>query len=449
MKNFKIQYILILLITLSGCSDYVEIDYVGNERELTYTDDYRYLMNDNLVLETGWSSPLLSSDDVEFPEDYQATVSDVWGRIYTWQSYFYVEGNQDTDWANLYKTIYSCNVISDGVMSSKAGTEAEKSGILAEAKVHRAFAYLALVNMYAPHYNAATAASTKSVPLLVTSDLYTALNRATVENVYKLIISDLTEALPNLPQTPEFNELPSKAAAYALLARTYLYMGNYDAALTNAQSALDIKGTLIDLNDYAFNPYGYPVKLENSEIILSKKASFGFDGAPLSDDLLSLVTANDIRNDVYIAAGSNFYQNPHSGVSYGIGSYSYTTGINCGPSVPEMMLIKAECQARTSNPDGAIETINSLRAKRFSTDSSITLGTGESALDYVLNERRIELMGRGFRWFDMKRFNLEAGKETTLVRTFDSQTYTLSPNEDTSVYPIFTDYISKNPELGE
>ncbi len=448
MKKIIYIYSALSLLIFASCRDYVEISPEGDARVLKYTWDYRALANAFSSFEYGWDYPLISSDDTEFSETYQNSVTDIVGRIYTWSDYIFEEGNQDTDWSNLYKEIYNCNVIIDGVMDSEDGTDSEKKEIMAEAKVNRAFAYLSLVNLYAPHYSATTK-SEKSVPLLTTSDLFTPLNRASIEGVYSQILSDLNAAVAVLPETPEYNVLPSQVAAYALLARTYLYMGNYSLALENAQSALDIQNSLIDFNDIATNPYGYPAKLQNPEIILSKVALYAYINTPLSSDLLALLEDNDIRNNIYTISGYSVYPS-FEGMAYGVNSYSYSNGVNMGPSVPEMYLIKAECQARLNNADGAIATINALRAKRFTADSDyeVVLGAGERALDYALRERRIELMGRGFRWFDMKRLYLEDSSIAPVSRTYRSETILFDPTTD-FVFPIFEDYIDKNPELGE
>ncbi len=448
MKKITIIYSMLSLLFLASCRDYVEIEPEGNSRELLYTTDYRALANTYSSFEYGWNYPMISSDDTYFDDSYQYSVSDIIGQIYTWGDYFFIEGNQDTDWSALYKQIYNCNVIIDGVMDSKDGTDDEKSEILAEAKVNRACAYLSLVNMYAPHYYETTK-NEKSVPLLITSDLYTPLNRATIENVYNQIISDLTAAIDDLPENAEYNVLPSQTSAYSLLARTYLYMGDYELSKDYAQDALDIQNTLIDFNDIASNPYSYPAKLLNPEIIQSKMAVYSYINKPLSSELISLLEDDDLRKNVYTVSGSNIYPS-FTGYAFGIYAYSYSNGVNMGPSVPEMYLIKAECQARTNDPDGAVETINALRAKRFTSgsDYEVVLENGESALDYVLKERRIELMGRGFRWFDMKRLYLENPSIAPVSRTYRGETITFDSSKD-FVYPIFQDYIDKNPELGE
>ncbi len=450
MKKITFIYCIVLsLLLLGSCRDYVEIEPESNERELKYTSDFRALVNSYSNFEYAWSYPIISSDDTEFDDSYQYTVSDIIGRIYTWDDYFFVEDNQDSDWSNLYKAIYYCNVIIDGVMDSEKGTSSEKIEIMAEAKVHRAFAYLCLVNMYAPHYSS-SAKDEKSVPLLLTPDLFASLSRATVQEVYDQIIEDLTTAIDPLPEQPEFNVLASKISAYAVLARTYLYMGNYQLALENAQYALDIQSSLIDFNDIASNPYSYPVKLENPEIILSKKALYSYINKPLSNDLISLLDDNDLRKSVYTISGSSVYPT-FDGYTFGIYTYSYSNGVNMGPSVPEMYLIKAECQARLDAVGtDAVATINELRKKRFlsGSDYEIVVGNGESALDYVLRERRIELMGRGFRWVDMKRLYLEDPSSAPVSRTYRGETITFDSETD-FVYPIFSDYIDLNPELGE
>ena len=449
MKKINIiYYTVISLLVFSSCRDYVEIEPESNSRELKYTSDFRALANTYSNVESGWSYPLISSDDVDFDDSYQYTVSDIIGRMYTWSNYFFVEDNQDSDWSGLYKAIYNCNVIIDGVMDSKDGTVAEKEEIMAEAKVNRAFAYLCLVNMYAPHYSS-DSKDENGVPLLLTPDLFASLNRASVEAVYHQIIKDLTEAVDILPESTEFNVLPSKVAAYAVLARTYLYMANYQLAMQNAQKALDIQHTLIDFNEIAGNPYSYPVLLENPEVILSRKAAYSYVNKPLSEELVNLLVEDDLRNNVYMISGSMIYPS-FTGYAFGINTYSYSNGVNMGPSVPEMYLVKAECQARLEDPQGAIATINILRENRFASGSGfeIVLGDGESALDYVLRERRMELMGRGFRWFDMKRLFLEDPSVAFNSRTYRGETISFDPEED-FVYPIFSDYIDMNPELGE
>lgn len=450
MKFLKFTLYILPALLLNSCRDYVEVEPVGNNRILKYTSDFRGLANNYNDISGSGGIYLLASADVDFPTAYQNGVSAIWGNSYTWQDKIYDPSQGDSDWIGLYKAVYYSNVIIDGVMSSQNGTEAEKKEIYAEAFVHRAFAYLQLVNTYGPQFDPASANSEKAVPLLIKPELFSSLDRSSVQQVYDQIISDLTSALANdIQDSPPFNVLPSKRAVYALMARTYLYMGSYQLSLENAQKALDMQKGLIDLNSFA-SPYSYPVLIENPEVIFSKTLFLSYNGAPLAQDLLSSFSPDDLRYNYFTAPGNNFYPT-HTGRSFGIFTYSYSNGINVGVSVPEMYLIAAECCARTGQPQKAVEYLNILRAKRYKANTAyqVNAATNAEALNLALAERQKELIGRGFRWFDQRRLNLDPNFQKIYTRVLKGQTYTLLPNSDGYVFPINQNYIDLNPELGK
>ncbi|WP_343590945.1 RagB/SusD family nutrient uptake outer membrane protein [Flavobacterium sp.] len=248
---------------------------------------------------------------------------------------------------------------------------------------------------------------------------------------------------------PQFNVLPSKRAVYALLARTYLLMGQYQLSLENAEKALQMQNSLIDFKSLA-TAYSYPVLIQNPEVIFSKTLLLTYNGAPLSTELLNSFGANDLRYNYYTAPGTSFYPT-YTGRGFGIYTYSYTNGINIGVSVPEMYLIAAECYARSGKIAEAVNYLNILRAKRFKSGTTYTVSatTNKEALDLVLAERRKEFIGRGFRWFDQRRLNLDPVYQKTYTRVFKGQTYTLAPNSDGYVFPINQNYIDLSPELGK
>lgn len=437
------------MLLLNSCRDYVEVEPVGNNRVLKYTSDYRALANNYSQTTLSGGIYLIANADVEFPTTYQTGVTTIWGNSYTWQDRIYDPSQGDADWNNLYKAIYYSNVIIDGVMDSQKGTTAEKKEIYAEALVNRAFAYLQLVNTYGPQFDPASDNSEKAVPLLLAPELFSSLERSTVGQVYDQIISDLQTALASdIQDQPDFNVLPSKKAVYAILARTYLYMGSYQLSLDNAQKALEIQNGMIDLKSLA-SAYSYPVLLQNTEVIFSKTLLISYNGAPLSNDLLNSFSSDDLRYDYYTIAGTNFYPN-YTGRGFGIATYSYTNGINIGPSVPEMYLIAAECYARLGDAAKAVENLNLVRAKRYKAETvyEVTATTPKDALDLVLTERQKEFIGRGFRWFDQRRLNLDPLYQKTYTRVFKGETYTLTPNSDGYVFPINQNYIDLNPELG-
>jgi hypothetical protein len=114
-----------------------------------------------------------------------------------------------------------------------------------------------------------------------------------------------------------------------------------------------------------------------------------------------------------------------------------------------MMLIKAESAARAGNISVCMELLNALRAKRFRPAdlTQLTAASNADALKLVIDERRRELFGRGFRWFDMRRLNQDAAFAKTYTRTFKGVSYNLEPNSNRYVYAIANKYILLNPEI--
>lgn len=107
----------------------------------------------------------------------------------------------------------------------------------AQVKAVRAFGYLNLAPYYQFSYS--VAADKPCVPIVTETTEDTANNpRATVAEVYDLIVSDLTYAIDNLEGfvRPDKGKI-DKQAALALRARTYLYMGKYAEAAQDAAAA--------------------------------------------------------------------------------------------------------------------------------------------------------------------------------------------------------------------
>ena len=70
----------------------------------------------------------------------------------------------------------------------------------------------------------------------------------------------------------------------------------------------------------------------------------------------------------------------------------------------ELYLLRAECYARTNNLTAAINDLNTVRAERSLSRLSETFGNQEIILDLILQERRRELIGEGWYWFDLVHF---------------------------------------------
>jgi starch-binding outer membrane protein, SusD/RagB family len=464
MNKRNILILLSTAILFPACEDYVDIKTQGSlvPEEIS---NYRYLLNNTSALEYGPKISDYASDDVEYIDSssqQQAIAnSDYYGyyaRSYTWQSDIFPIGAYQTDynWNDMYNTITYANVVINEVPESTGGTADEKNELIAEALVHRADAYLMLVNTYAKPYNSSTASSDLGVPLVLIETTTQSLKRASVEEVYTQVISDLKKALPNLEESQTYNTLPSKPSAYGDLARTYLFMNDYANAKLYADSALAMRSTLNDLSTLtSLSSSTYPTRISDPEVLLSKLADGGVSAySPyamrLSDDLLSLLGSKDQRytlfttdassiSDSYTTAGGRFFYKDKS----------MNEGRNIGPSVPEMMLIEAEYYARNNKPTEAMKWVNELRKKRFLASDYVDLTASDAsdALVKVIEERHREFFCRMLRWWDMRRLKDDSRFQKTYTRKWNGETYTLAPTSNRYVFPIPAYQILLNPEI--
>ncbi|QHS63625.1 RagB/SusD family nutrient uptake outer membrane protein [Chitinophaga agri] len=446
----RVIYLMAALLVVTGCRKYVEIDQIGT-RTFKYTSDYRAILDNNNIMEGGISLSIYSGDDTRLLDSSkQVGLTDINANAYTWQPQYWSDIQGDVDWEKLYKIIYTCNEVMNGVLTSEKGTEDDKKQLYAEALVHRAYSYWCLVSLYAKQYDAATAATDPGVPLLLTPDLFASLKRASVATVYNQIISDVKEAIPALPDLPDYNTRPAKSAAYAILARTYLGMRDFANAKHYADLSLSIQSDILDLRQYTTNIAAFPYRLNDKEVIFSKIVNgFTFQGIQLDTALLSLLGDKDLRYTLFVRPGASFFP---AFTGYGYWRYRYSREGNAianGPTVAEMMLVKAECAARENDVNTAIDLLNTLREKRFAAAdyTALQAGTAADALNSVVNERRREFFGTGLRWLDQKRLNKDAAFAATVTRRFKGVDYTLEPNSNRYVYPIGQKYILLNPEI--
>lgn len=457
MKKF-IYAILIggILASTTACRKYVEVPPMQTKL-LVNAADYQQLLQNTTDIDPAYYLPLLSGDDV-------GTVEATWqtsltgfnaplGNAYTWAAQYYGALEEDGDWQTAYKQIFIYNTIVEGVMGS-TGSEADKQKALSSALVQRAFMYHMLVNMYAKQYDAATAAGDPGVPLLLQPKFTTDLTRATVQQVYDKITADVLAAIPGLPDLPDVNTNVSKAAAYAMLARIYLNTRQFMEAGRYASLSLGLKNTLLDLNVYKSTNVpvvAFPNRIANVEEILFKRTRVYPSVLPLSADAVSMYDqTNDLRWTIFTMPGAAIqYNNFTTSRGYfrprlaGDGTY---VGLN----VPEVLLIKAETEARAGNTGAALTILNDFRKKRYNNASTyvdLTAGSPAVALQMVIDERKREFVGRGFRWFDQKRLSKDAGLIGTVTRVFNGNTYTLTPGSNRYVYPIADKYITQNPEI--
>ena len=433
---------------LTGCNDFLDIKPKGEKIPKTVTD-YETLLNYESVQKVSDTYPTYLTDDVYLPDVAQGTATPGLNSVeqsilnlYLFKKDVFGEAQDDGFWFASYNRIYYYNTVIDNIMNAEGPSEQQKHSIRAEALISRALEYLYLVNGYAKHYDVRTAETDPGVPLILDEDISKKdLVRASVKDVYAQIQSDLQAALPNLPVQPKGNAFrASKAAGYGILAKMYLYMGNYTEALKAANEVLAINNSLLDLKKYAvvkvqssIGRTNVPQDIDNPENIYIKFAPYVYGLSSKvfgSDELISLFSEDDMRLQIYFT--KNFRNIPTD--KYVWAPYLRA---NLAVSSPEIYLIAAECEAREGSVERAMALINKLRDNRIKNNTDVVATDRNDALQKVLEERRRELAMSGMvRYIDLKRLNQESQFAKTVTHVTGEGTFSLEPNSPLYVLPI-------------
>lgn len=460
MKTHSYTFVTVacLAIALASCNDFLDIKPKGvviPEK----CSDYESLLNDAQLMKASESYPSYMTDDVYMPYEDDMTGGFLYmelphQNLYSFQSEVFGDGEEDGLWEYSYNRIYTYNVIVEDVMASTQATEEHKKQVRAEALMGRAFEYLTLVNAYANHYDPATAATDPGVPLMLDKDINKSnLERASVQQVYDQIKADLDEAAIDLPEKPVLNAFrASKPVGYGMLARMYLYMGDYEKALANAEISLQHNATLLSLLPYrVLDPEQYigridvPARADNPENTYIRLAPYVFGLSAFvygSEDLVSLYDQEkDQRYLLYFARYLG-------GIDLDYPIWAPYIYANMAMATPEMYLIAAECEARIGSKDKAMEYINTLRDNRIIDNVPLTAADSGDALRKVLEERRREMPMLGCtRLIDLKRLNREAEFAKTIVHEVDGVEYKLEPNSPKYILPIPPNVMRFNPDM--
>lgn len=204
-------------------------------------------------------------------------------------------------WNDYFQGIFKANVLLAKLPNTEMDADL-KARFVAEAKALRAFSYFELEIMF------------KNIPLvlepLTATNMYD-VAQATPEAIYAQIEQDLTEAIAVLPPTVTLSTDAgrlTKGAAQALLGKVYLYEKKMDLA---AAQFAEVNGTPGQVNQYGnklldkFSDLWVPGNKFNSESILETAHSsagnsdWGWWGA-----------SNDEGNTVNVMVGPRSYSRP-------------------------------------------------------------------------------------------------------------------------------------------
>ncbi|HRF33085.1 MAG TPA: RagB/SusD family nutrient uptake outer membrane protein [Cyclobacteriaceae bacterium] len=319
-------------------------------------------------------------------------------------------------------------------LDNASGPQADRDRLKGEVYALRAWAYFNLVQMYGKRYVGGANNDQLGVPLVVTPTLE-GQPRATVEAVYTQINADLDQAIALLPSTPVNKSHPDKEVAKGLKARVALVQQNWALAETLANEArqglplmthAELRGGFSNITvgewmwgvdhlevhtTYFWGFHQYMSCNFNSSVnrVAPKLINSALYAQIPANDVRKLMWAATANDPATIAAPGGIkpqYMVQKFRLEAAAPSTSFSGDVPYMRAA-EMYLIEAEAQARQggAKETAAQNTLFSLVTTR-DPDYVTSTNTGSALIDEILLQRRIELWGEGFRFFDLKRMNL-------------------------------------------
>lgn len=352
----------------------------------------------------------------------------------------------ETLWGAIYTTINRVNVFLKGMddhadkVTGLIGA-ATASQYKAEAKFLRALCYFDLLTLYARPYTGNNGAS-PGLPLRLKAETTSANNdlaRSSVAEVYTQILADLNDAEAGLPAKYSSSLLnvtrAHRHSAIALKTRVYLSMGKYVEVVT--ESSKIVTGTA---PAFQAPSSGVAHKLESNvantftvyttaESIFSmpmtdadppgtqNQVGYYFNKPGVGNGEYAINTSTVTATAGIYADTSWKSTDARKGFITGSGSSTYLTKYNkpapYADYVPiigyaEILLNYAEAAARTGDLAKAGDLLKAVRNRSDAAYvySSTVLTTQTELINAILIERRIELLGEGFRSIDLLRLGL-------------------------------------------
>ena len=344
-----------------------------------------------------------------------------------------------------YTAINKTNVVlneADSLLSANAVTQEDFNQSTAEARFVRGYLYFNLVRTFG---------GVPKVDALVTDQADFNIPRASAEEIYSLIVSDLQYAEANLPVSWDaaFIGRPMKTSAQGMLAKVYAYQENWALALQSAQNVINSgQHDLSTPYSKIFTEEGENTKESLFEIqnIRNESYSFGSDYARVqgvrgsgdwdfgwgfnspSMELVNAYEPNDPRKDatiIFVGETTPYGEVPPTSLPnerynqkvYTNPTYRVAASDRQGDWVnirilryADVVLLAAEAANELGQSGPALEYLEMVRARARGINAAIlpeiTVADQAALRDLIRHERRIELAMEHERFFDLVRWGI-------------------------------------------
>jgi tetratricopeptide (TPR) repeat protein len=340
-------------------------------------------------------------------------------------------------WSTAYNIIMNTNVflnIWENIPATSVDEIAKKNDLKGQALTVRAFCHFDIAKVYGYPYQKDNGLSLGAVKGDRIFNLGEHVERSSVKETYDFVIEDLTQALTLLSKDRKHGNFDYWGAK-GLLARVYLYKGDYNNAFKHADEILTDPTNPYSLiaNDRYVDAWGQPNSSETMLELLTSVFSHiddnggvdswyyilwhgeGFSGGNLipTDAWFAILDEDpdDVRHGL-------IEEKTESGVTFrwlakfpgnnGDGDFKINNPMIMRLS--EIYLTAAEAALMKSPPDQSKADfyLHEIRKRANPATTQIT-----ATIDEVLKEKRKEFIGEGHRYYDLGRLGLTVNRNTT------------------------------------
>ncbi len=366
-----------------------------------------------------------------------------------------LNSNMGRLWSSPYESIFQANSILEGLSQSSGVTPSLNLQLQGEAKFIRAFAHFYLVNLFG------------DVPLALTTDyrINASMPRTSTSLVYRQIIDDLKDAKDKLPADYSISKNErtrvNKFAASALLARVYLYIGNWQDAEAEASAVINKTDlyTLSSPGDVFLKNSGEAIwqlirdagNANDALTFLIPPTAVVPPNSALPANWVHSFDPSDKRKAAWIASlvstsGTYFYPTKYKNTAL-----SPITEYTMVMRLAEQYLVRAEARLMQGKIVGQNSAASDLNALRMRAGISETTATDKAGmLNAIEQERRFELFTEwGHRWFDLKRWPGINNPGDVTIKRADEVLQPLKPGwrKEWKLYPIPQNQILNDPAM--
>ncbi|MFD2035164.1 RagB/SusD family nutrient uptake outer membrane protein [Belliella marina] len=429
-------YIIIVAIFTLGCQGFLDEKPQKSLVVPSSLSDLQALMdNELLLMNLSPGIPTILSDEYLLKEDVLQSISEPSERNgYVWADDLYESGS-NVDWVGMYEQIFYSNVVLETLetIERTQSNSTQYDQIKGSAVFYRAHAYFNLLTLFAAMPQDGAELDKYGLIFKESAAIESPPLRMSVSDSYAFVEAQLQLAHGLLQESNSIKTRPSKLAVKSILARFYLFQGEFSKAEDAADYVLDRYNILIDY--HGINPSAastFP-RFNDEVIYHSNTISYlsNFIGE-ISPSLYDKYDNEDLRKPRF------FNVNQSTGRITFKGSYTGLFTLFSGMTTAELYLILAECKIRNGSMIEGVGLLNALRKNRYeiSTFNEVSFTDPTEALREVFEERTRELALRSLSWYDLRRLNHEPSFQRILSKKVGSQTYTLLPNDLFYILPL-------------